>query len=388
MQRPRRGADADGVGGAFGRRGGRVLFEGFEDDFDRLVELRVVAGGDGGGVLLDFDVGGDAFVLDDPAVLGEDRQVGAVTAAAVHQHREPEDADQAPPGPLADQRAELELAEHPGEQVAAGAGGLVDDHHLGAGDRRVGRAQRLAVAGRPVADHGTAEQVDVVVGDLAAAVEPLVDDRRVLVGLGIEVPLEVRVSLTRRVGDVDVRHAPLGPLVDLVQVPLDPGPVAEAPASSAIGSTIDGAGVGAVGLGADLQLGPTPDGLLEVLVDLGVGLHVLAVDGQQVIADFDVHPGRVQRGAERGVPVGAAVDRLEPEPAVGDLVVGAEQSHGDRFGLVQPVAAEQVAVPDRQLAEHRPDHPVEVVRGSPGGAGTPRTWPGSRPSRPRACSGA
>ena len=50
--------------------------------------------------------------------------------AAVHQHREAEDADQAAPGPLADQRAELELAEHPGQQVAAGAGRLVDEHHL------------------------------------------------------------------------------------------------------------------------------------------------------------------------------------------------------------------------------------------------------------------
>ena len=72
-------------------------------------------------VLLDVDVGRNAHVLDDPAVLGEDRQVGRGHDAAVHQDGEAEDADQPAPGPLADQLAEAELAEHPGQQVAAGA---------------------------------------------------------------------------------------------------------------------------------------------------------------------------------------------------------------------------------------------------------------------------
>ena len=97
-------------------------------------------------------------------------------------------------------------------------------------------------------------------------------------------------------------------------------------------------------------LGPTfssialADGLLEVPIDLAVGLDVLAVDRQQEIAGLDVHARRVERRAERRVPVGAAVDRLEPEPAVGDLVIGPEQADRDRLGLVQPIAAAQVAV--------------------------------------------
>ena len=88
--------------------------------------------------LLDLDVRRHAFVLDDQAVLGPDREVRRGDAAAVHQHREAEDADEAAPGALADERPELELAEHPRQQVAARAGGLVDDHHLRALDRRDG----------------------------------------------------------------------------------------------------------------------------------------------------------------------------------------------------------------------------------------------------------
>ena len=52
--------------------------------------------------------------------------------AAVHQDGDGADADQAAPGALADQRAELVVLEQPGQGVAAGAGDLVGDHHLGA----------------------------------------------------------------------------------------------------------------------------------------------------------------------------------------------------------------------------------------------------------------
>ncbi len=171
--------------------------------------------------------------------------------------------DQAAPGPLAHQRAQAELAEHPGQEVAAGAGGLVDDHHLGAEDRRVRRADRLAVAGRPVAHQRPAQQLDVVVGHLAAAVEPLVDDDRLLVGLGEEIALEVGVARAGRVGHVDVGDPALGSLVDLAEVALDPGPV---PQRALVGDRLDddGAGAGAVGLGADLELDALADGPLEV----------------------------------------------------------------------------------------------------------------------------
>ena len=61
-----------------GRRlGRRVLGQLLEHDLDRPVELRVLARGHGGRVLLDVDVRRHAHVLDHPAVLGEDRQVRA-----------------------------------------------------------------------------------------------------------------------------------------------------------------------------------------------------------------------------------------------------------------------------------------------------------------------
>ena len=172
---------------------------------------------------------------------------------------------------------------------------------LGPEDRGVRRADRLAVARRPVADQRAAEEVDVVVGHLAAAVEPLVDDDGLLVGLREEVALEVRVARAGRVGHVDVGHAALGPLVDLAQVALDPVAVAQ---RRLVRDRLDddGAGPGAVGLGADLELGPLADGALEVRVDLAVGLDVLAVDGQQVVAGLDVHARRGERGAEARDP--------------------------------------------------------------------------------------
>ena len=119
---------------------------------------------------------------------------GAVTPAAVHQRREAEDSDQPAPGPLAHQRAELQLAEHPGQHVAAGAGRLVDEHDLRAVDGAAGLARVLAVASRPHRQWRANQMADVVVGHLAAAVESLVDDDRLLVALRIEVALEIVVA--------------------------------------------------------------------------------------------------------------------------------------------------------------------------------------------------
>src|SRR4030065_56233 len=48
----------------------------------------------------------------------------------------------------------------------------------------------VPVPHRPIRDVAPAQQVDVVVGDLAAAVETLVHDDRVLVRLREEVPFE------------------------------------------------------------------------------------------------------------------------------------------------------------------------------------------------------
>ena len=193
---------------------------------------------------------------------------------------------------------EVELAEHPGQEVAARAGRLVDDHDLGAEDRGAGRADRLAVAGGPVADQRPAQEVDVVVGHLAAAVEPLVDDDGLLVGLREEVALEVGVARARRCWARRRRRR--GPSVrswTLRRLPSTQSRLRSGP-SSAIGSTTTVRGAGAVGPGADLELDALADRVLEVAVDLAVGLDLLAVDGQQELARLDVHARRAS--AARG----------------------------------------------------------------------------------------
>ena len=80
---------------------------------------------------------------------------------------------------LADERADLAVAEHPRHQIAARAGHLVDDHHLRPPDAGRRAGERVAVA-RDVVEvpvEVALEHVDDVVGGLPAAVVPLVDDR-------------------------------------------------------------------------------------------------------------------------------------------------------------------------------------------------------------------
>src|SRR5882724_11575262 len=173
--------------------------------------------------LLDLDVRRHAYVLDYPTVFrGPDRQVRRRHPAAIHQHREAEYADQPAPGALADELAQAKLAPHPGQEIAARSGGLVDQHYLGTlnGSRR--RFEIRAVTHSPIRRQRTAKNVDVVVGRLTAAVETLVYDDRFLVGLRVEVALEVGVPLRGCVRHINIRHAAAGCFVDLLQIPLDP----------------------------------------------------------------------------------------------------------------------------------------------------------------------
>ena len=135
--------------------------------------------------------------------------------------------------------------------------------------------------------------------------------------------------------------------MNLAEITLDPGPVAK---RGLIGDGLDedGAGGRAVGPGTDLELDPLAGGRFERTVNLAVGLDFLAVDREQKVARLDVDAGGGQRRAEARVPVGPAVDRLEPEPAVGDFVIGAEQTDGDRLGLIKTFTAAQEAVSDRR----------------------------------------
>src|SRR5258707_880436 len=81
--------------------------------------------------------------------------------------------------------------------------------------------------GKPRIPTRPPEDIYIVVRQLAAAVEPLIHDDRVLVGLGVEVALERLVPRAARVRYVHVRHPARGGGVHLAEVPLDPGAVPE-----------------------------------------------------------------------------------------------------------------------------------------------------------------
>lgn len=130
----------------------RVLSQLSEHLFNCSVELRVLALGDGSGVLFDLDVWRYTHVFDDPAILGENGQIGRGHASSIHQDRKTENSDQAAPGSFTDELSQAEFVEHPRQKVAARSGRLVDDHDFGTENGRVRGTNRLPMAGCPVAD--------------------------------------------------------------------------------------------------------------------------------------------------------------------------------------------------------------------------------------------
>src|SRR5262249_49704378 len=71
-----------------------------------------------------------------------------------------------------------------------------------------------------------------------------------------------------------------------------------------------------------------------------------------------------QRRTQLRAPVETAEDALEAIAAVGDFVVGAEQTARDGFALVRSFAGSGVAVADGQFAEHPADDAVEIAAGA------------------------
>ena len=110
-----------------------------------------------------------------------------------------------------------------------------------------------AVAHRPIRRQRTAKNIDVVVGRLTAAVEPLVDDDRFLVGLRVEVALEVGVPLRGCVRHINIRHATAGCFVDFLQIPFDPVAIAQR-GFVGDGHDRDRSRTRAIGIGTDANL--------------------------------------------------------------------------------------------------------------------------------------
>src|SRR5262249_35780953 len=141
------------------------------------------------------------------------------------------------------------------------------------------------------------QAIDDPVRRLAAAVEALIDDDRLLVNLGEEVAVEVRVAADGRVRQIDIRGLALGQFGDLLPVRLDPTAIAQ---RQLVGDRHNGdlARVAAVRLQAEAQHGRLARSPLEVTIDAAVRLHGGAVDLQQIGPYRDVDPRDGERSAE------------------------------------------------------------------------------------------
>ena len=119
------------------------------------------------------------------------RKVGTVTPPPSIRSGDTADPDEPSPRARADERPESRLAEVERESVAARSAPSVDQHHLGSAVSHGRPLLTGAVAHAPVAQERTVQELDEAVRDLSAAVEPLVDDQRLLRALRDELPHEL-----------------------------------------------------------------------------------------------------------------------------------------------------------------------------------------------------
>ena len=216
--------------------------------------------------------------------------MGAVTTAAVDQAGVAGEADQAAPGARADQLAHFRVAEEPREAVAAGAGEAVDQHALRSlmGDRWPGPVG--AVAPRLVVGDRAIEQLDEAVRDLPAAVPALVDDQRLLAHLADELPHKIVLAVDARVRHVDIADAAAGLLRrrrrGSSRSRRDSGYCARCSASRTVTSR---ALLSSFGLSLDRDGDYTVRQGRQTRAHGSCEHRRRAIDGQQVVAHFDLH---------------------------------------------------------------------------------------------------
>ena len=134
----------------------------------------------------------------------------------------------------------------------------------------------------PAAHRFLSQEIDVVVGDLPAAVEPLVDDERILVDLREEVALEVGQALEGGVRHVDVADLAVRRLLDLAEVALNPLHVSQG-VFALERLDRDRPAVLAISVRADGDFDRLAGRVLEERVQLGRRLEVNAADREQVL---------------------------------------------------------------------------------------------------------
>ena len=108
------------------------------------------------------------------------------------------------------------------KRVAARSAPAVDQHHLRPAVRDRRPLLRRRVAHRPVGDDRPVQQLDEAIGNLAAAVPPLVDDQPVLLPLRHELPHQLVLRVGAGALHVDVADLAAGRLVHDLPPLLDP----------------------------------------------------------------------------------------------------------------------------------------------------------------------
>src|SRR5579863_8877485 len=278
-------------------------------------------------ILLDRHVRVDSVILHIPLARGrKERDARRGDVPAVHEDGNFADADQAAPGPLADQSADLRLLEQPGKRIAAGAGDFVRYHHFGPVDGGIRGVLDFAVAGRPIRFDVAAQDLHDVIGHLPAAVEALVDDRALLLSLREVIAVEIGEAFRTGVRQVYVGKFSAGHLLHLAPIGLDPIDVAQ---GGLAGDGHDGdvahlAAVGCRDAQRDRMLGRT----FERLLDVHRGGQLLSVDRENAIARAQIEPGLRQGRLFAGIEFSSRVDFREAVAVAPNDVVGAEQAAG------------------------------------------------------------
>jgi hypothetical protein len=179
------------------------------------------------GIELHREVGRDTAVLHlAVAACAPDQHRGHFRDASIHELGDVKGAGETAPGPFADDRPEVQLPEIERQRVAAGAGILVDEQRLRAGDARRVRADGLLPA-RGETQRRAGELFQHRARQRAAEVEALVEDHPFFLDLSIELLIEAIEAVFQCVRDIDVGDTPVRQPIDGPAILLDPRPLAE-----------------------------------------------------------------------------------------------------------------------------------------------------------------
>ena len=289
------------------------------------------------------------------------REFGHVHVSPVHQRAMIGNADHAAPRALANQHAQLRGAEHPRENVPVGSRVAVEQDRLRTDEHALGvHAWRRPIAGVIESQHDAAQPLDDHARNVAAAVGAIVDQERFLAQLRV-IPLdEFADARLAHVGQVHVADPAVREFIHFAAVLFHPVEVDQIGLAGqrAVG---DLARSGQRGRGVQRQLDRRVAGVAQVLVDVLLRRHVLAIDRQHIVAYSRVHAHLGQRGTIDLFLV-LPLEDLRDAVAAGSGVDF--KPHARQTGVwawrQRYVAAVDIGVLHGQFRDHFAEHVIQV----------------------------